>query len=113
MPDLRRGVKGLRLGRLPAAERGGDRCRGAGRLRPLGRLAGELGAESSISTLARALRRSGRDHGRIMSAEAYAVLAEIVDDNAQPLDQAVRPRVRAGAAISSRDYLRRWPSANG
>ena len=40
-----------------------------------------------------------------MSAEAYAALAELVDDNAQPLDQDVRPRVRAGAAISSRDYL--------
>jgi aspartyl-tRNA(Asn)/glutamyl-tRNA(Gln) amidotransferase subunit A len=40
-----------------------------------------------------------------MSAEAYAALAELVDDNAQPLDEAVRPRVRAGATISSRDYL--------
>ena len=40
-----------------------------------------------------------------MSAEAYAALAELVDDNAQPLDQDVRPRLRAGAAISSRDYL--------
>ena len=28
-----------------------------------------------------------------------------MDDNAQPLDQDVRPRVRAGAAISSKDYL--------
>ena len=41
---------------------------------------------------------------RIMSAEAYAALAELVDDSAQPLDQDV-PRVRAGAAISSRDCL--------
>jgi aspartyl-tRNA(Asn)/glutamyl-tRNA(Gln) amidotransferase subunit A len=40
-----------------------------------------------------------------MSAEAYAALASLVDDNAQKLDEDVRPRVRAGAAISSRDYL--------
>jgi aspartyl-tRNA(Asn)/glutamyl-tRNA(Gln) amidotransferase subunit A len=33
------------------------------------------------------------------------MLAGLVDDNAQPLDQDVRPRVRAGAAISSKDYL--------
>ena len=31
--------------------------------------------------------------------------SHLVDDNAQQLDQDVRPRVRAGAAISSRDYL--------
>ena len=40
-----------------------------------------------------------------MSAEAYAALSDLVDDNAQQLDQDVRPRVRAGAAISSKDYL--------
>jgi hypothetical protein len=40
-----------------------------------------------------------------MSAEAYAALSHLVDDNAQELDQDVRPRVRAGAAISSRHYL--------
>ena len=47
----------------------------------------------------------GAINGRIMSAEAYAALAELADDNAQPLDQDVRPRVRAGVAISSREYL--------
>ena len=40
-----------------------------------------------------------------MSAEAYAALSHLVDDNAQQLDQDVRPRVRAGASISSQDYL--------
>ena len=37
MPDLRRGVKGLRLGRLPGGRASRRRCGGAGRLRPLGR----------------------------------------------------------------------------
>ena len=40
---------------------------------------------------------------RVPSMRGARVL--IVDDNAQKLDQDVRPRVRAGAAISSRDYL--------
>ena len=48
-------------------------------------------------------RRDYAYDGRIMSAEAYAALSHLVDDNAQQLDQDVRPRVRAGAAISSKD----------
>ena len=40
-----------------------------------------------------------------MAAEAYALLSHIVDNNELPIDEAVRPRVRAGAAISSREYL--------
>jgi hypothetical protein len=55
----------------------------------------------------------GAINGRIMSAEAYAALAELVDDNDQPLDQDVRPRVRAGAAISRGTILSRWPSGSG
>jgi aspartyl-tRNA(Asn)/glutamyl-tRNA(Gln) amidotransferase subunit A len=40
-----------------------------------------------------------------MSAEAYALLSDIVDNNALSLDEAVRPRIRAGATISAREYL--------
>ena len=65
----------------------------------------ELGAEIVDVSLPAPSPNLGAINGRIMSAEAYAALAELVDDNAQPLDQDVRPRVRAGAAISSRDYL--------
>jgi len=43
--------------------------------------------------------------GRILSTEAYALLSDVVDNDEQPIDDAVRSRVRAGAAISSRDYL--------
>ena len=64
-----------------------------------------LGAEIVDVALPARFADLGAINGRIMSAEAYAALAELVDDNAQPLDQDVRPRVRAGAAISSRDYL--------
>jgi len=105
MADLRRGVKGLRLARLPNDERDGidpevlatyDRSVDA---------IGSLGAEIVDVTLPARFAELGATNGRIMSAEAYAALAELVDDNTQPLDQDVRPRVRAGAAISSREYL--------
>ena len=105
MRDLRRGVKGLRLARLPAHERDGidaevlvayDRSVDA---------LGGLGAEIVDVALPARFADLGAINGRIMSAEAYAALADVVDDNTQELDQDVRPRVRAGAAISSRDYL--------
>ena len=68
-------------------------------------LSPDLGAEIVDVALPARFTELGAINGRIMSAEAYAALAELVDDNAQTLDQDVRPRVRAGATISSRDYL--------
>jgi aspartyl-tRNA(Asn)/glutamyl-tRNA(Gln) amidotransferase subunit A len=104
-PTLRRGVKGLRLGRFPAEERTGvDPEVLAAFDRAVDFLA-NLGAEIVDVTLPARLADLGAINGRIMSAEAYAMLAELVDDPTSPLDQDVRPRVRAGASISSRDYL--------
>ena len=64
-----------------------------------------LGAEIVDLSLPRSFRDYGASSGRIMAAEAYALLSDIVDNNALSLDAAVRPRVRAGAAISAREYL--------
>ena len=105
MASLRRGVKGLRLARMPAAERAGvDVEVLAAYDRSLEVLAG-LGAEIVDLSLSRGFRDYGASSGRIMSAEAYALLSDIVDNNALPIDEAVRPRIRAGAAISAREYL--------
>ena len=105
MANLRRGVKGLRLGRLPSEERDGiDAEVLAAYDRSVDSLA-TLGAEIVDLALPARFADLGAINGRIMSAEAYATLSHLVDDNAQPLDRDVRPRVRAGAAISSKDYL--------
>jgi aspartyl-tRNA(Asn)/glutamyl-tRNA(Gln) amidotransferase subunit A len=105
MAELRRGVKGLRLARLPASERDSiDAEVLAAYDRSVDALADAGAAIVDVALPAR-FADLGAINGRIMSAEAYAALAELVDDNAQPLDQDVRPRVRAGAAISSHDYL--------
>jgi aspartyl-tRNA(Asn)/glutamyl-tRNA(Gln) amidotransferase subunit A len=105
MPNLRRGVKGLRLGRLPGEEREGiDAEVLAAYDRSVDALA-TLGAEIVDVTLPARFSDLGAINGRIMSAEAYAALSLLVDDNARQLDQDVRPRVRAGASISSKDYL--------
>jgi aspartyl-tRNA(Asn)/glutamyl-tRNA(Gln) amidotransferase subunit A len=105
MPTLRRGVKGLRLGRMAATERAGVAAELlAAYDRSLEQLAG-MGAEIVDLTLPRSFRDYGAASGRIMAAESYALLSHIVDNNGHPLDEAVRPRIRAGAAISSREYL--------
>jgi aspartyl-tRNA(Asn)/glutamyl-tRNA(Gln) amidotransferase subunit A len=105
MPTLRRGVKGLRLARLPASERAGiDAEVLTAYDDTLQQLAG-MGADIGDLSLSRSFRDYGSASGCIMSAEAYALLSGIVDNNALRLDEAVRPRIRAGAAISARDYL--------
>ena len=63
------------------------------------------GAEIVDVTLPARFADLGGIVGRIISAEIYAAISDLADDNATPLDQDVRPRVRAGAAISSKDYL--------
>lgn len=106
MAGLRRGVKGLRLARLPEAERQDvhpevlaayDRSVEALR---------DLGAEIVELSLPRRFRELGALSGRIMAAEAYALVGDIADNPDLPVDEAVRPRIRAGATISARDYLR-------
>jgi aspartyl-tRNA(Asn)/glutamyl-tRNA(Gln) amidotransferase subunit A len=105
MRNLRRGVKGLRLARMPIEERDGiDAEVLAAYDRSVDALA-DLGADIVDVAVPARFADLGAMNGRIMSAEAYAMLCHLVDDNAQPLDQDVRPRIRAGAAISSRDYL--------
>jgi aspartyl-tRNA(Asn)/glutamyl-tRNA(Gln) amidotransferase subunit A len=42
---------------------------------------------------------------RIMSAESYALYADLIDDEAAPLDPHVRPRIAAGRDIGSQSYL--------
>ena len=105
LPTLRRGVKGLRLARIASAERDGvDDDVLAAYDRSLEQLEA-MGADIVDLTLPRSFLDYGSTSGRIMAAEAYALLSHIVDNNDLSIDEAVRPRVRAGAAISSREYL--------
>jgi aspartyl-tRNA(Asn)/glutamyl-tRNA(Gln) amidotransferase subunit A len=105
MLTLRRGVKGLRLGCMAAAERDGVAADVlAAYDRSVEQLAA-MGADIVDLALPRSFRDYGSTSGRIMAAEAYALLSHIVDNNEQPVDEAVRPRIRGGAAISAREYL--------
>lgn len=103
--NLKRGVRGLRLGRMPAAERQG--CEPevlAAYDAALAKLA-ELGAEIVDARLPNSLADYAAATGRIISSEGYRFLAELVDNMNLPLDSAVRPRVLSGKGVSARDYL--------
>ncbi len=106
MPGLRRGVKGLRLARLSEAERGGVEGEVLAAYDRSVAVLGGLGADIVELRLPRGFRELGALNGHIMSAEAYALVGDIVDDAELLVDEAVRPRIRAGAATSARDYLR-------
>jgi aspartyl-tRNA(Asn)/glutamyl-tRNA(Gln) amidotransferase subunit A len=105
MSTLRRGVKGLRLGRMAASERAGvDEELLTAYDASLDGL-GAMGAEIVDVELPRSFRGYGASWGYIAAAESYALLSHIVDNDSHQLDVAVRQRIRAGAAISSRQYL--------
>jgi len=43
--------------------------------------------------------------GRIIGAEGYRFVGHLVDDEKQPTDPDVRPRIQLGRTISARDYI--------
>jgi aspartyl-tRNA(Asn)/glutamyl-tRNA(Gln) amidotransferase subunit A len=105
MPSLRRGVAGLRLGILPAAERRGvDEEVLAAYEASLDVLRG-LGAQ--IINLALPCRFSdfAALTGQIIGAEGYSIVGDLVDRLELPVDEAVRPRIWIGKSMSARDYL--------
>jgi aspartyl-tRNA(Asn)/glutamyl-tRNA(Gln) amidotransferase subunit A len=105
MHNLRLGVEGLCLGRLPDEEREGiDADVLAAFDRSVDSLA-HLGARIVDVTLPGRFTDLGGVIRRILPAEAYAALSHVVDDSSLELDEAASGRVRVGAAISSKDYI--------
>jgi len=105
MSNLRRGVRGLRLARMPEAERQGVvPAMLAAYDRAVDVLAG-LGAE--IVEIALPFRFADLAAMQaIILAEAYFFNGHLAEDQGAPLDPAVRKRVLAGARISANEYLR-------
>ncbi len=105
MPQLKRGVRGLRLARMPDAER---RYASAEVLAAydasLVELA-RLGAEIVSLELPFSFSDVAASNLLIMAAESYVILRELVDDERAPLDPHVRPRIAAGRDISARAYI--------
>jgi len=105
MPTLKRGIRGLRLARMPEAER---QYASAEVLAAYDRSLGELeklGAEIVPLQLPFAFADVAAHNLRIMAAESYTLYRELVDDETTPLDPHVRPRIAAGRNVSAREYI--------
>jgi len=106
MPTIQRGVRGLRLARMPVAERDGVApevlAAYDASLKTLARLGAEIGDVELPMRFADFTDLTGR----IIGAEGYFLVGDLVDDTSLPIDDAVRPRISSGRGISARDYLR-------
>jgi aspartyl-tRNA(Asn)/glutamyl-tRNA(Gln) amidotransferase subunit A len=105
MPQLRRGVRGLRLARMPDSER---QFASADVLAAYDRSLAELehlGAEIVEIDLPFAFADVAAFNLRIMAVESYALHHELIDDENSPLDPHVRPRIAAGRDVSGQAYV--------
>ncbi len=103
---LKRGVRGLRLARMPEAERDGVTAEVLAAYDASVDKLAQLGAEIVTVELPRRFTDFTNLTGRIIGAEGYFLVGDLVDDMTLPIDNAVRPRIGAGRGISARDYLR-------
>lgn len=105
LPTLDAGVAGLRLARMPEAERVGVQSEvleaydaSLAVLSSLGARIVEVSLPLPFSDMAAIL-------GKIIGAEGYTLVGELVEDTDLPLDDDVRPRILIGKNMSARDYL--------
>src|SRR5947207_5100845 len=105
LAGLRRGVRGLRLARMPAAERAGCTAEMLAAYDAALEALARLGAEIVEVALPCGFADATAMVGRIIGSEAYQLVGDLVDNPALPIDDAVRPRIQIGRGISARDYL--------
>ena len=101
---LRRGLRGLRLARLPETERGAASPDMLAAYDASLTLLERLGAEIVEIALPRPIRDFVELNGLIAAAESYAIARHLIDDPDAPLDPDVRPRIAAGRSILASDY---------
>jgi aspartyl-tRNA(Asn)/glutamyl-tRNA(Gln) amidotransferase subunit A len=106
MPVLKRGLRGLKLAAMPEAERAGVAADVLAAYDASLDALARLGAEIVSVRLPRRFSDFTDLTGRIIGAEGYFLIGDLVDDISLPIDNAVRPRIGSGRSISARDYLR-------
>ena len=105
LPGLKRGIAGLRLARLPAAEREPVEAEVLAAYDEALKVLAHLGAEIVEVPLPRRFADFAALTGKIIGAEGYLHVGHMVDDMDLPIDPAVRPRIWQGKNMSARDYL--------
>jgi len=105
LPAMRRGVAGLRLAVLPDSEREGVDGEVLAAYDASIELLAGLGAQIATVALPRPLASLAGATGRIIGAEGYSFVGDLVDDPNLPIDEAVRPRIWLGKDMTAKDYL--------
>jgi aspartyl-tRNA(Asn)/glutamyl-tRNA(Gln) amidotransferase subunit A len=105
MPQLKRGVRGLRLARMPEVERQHASAEVLAAYDACVAELERLGAEVVAVDLPFFFSDVAAINLLIMAAESYTILHELIDDESAPLDPHVRPRIAAGRNVTARAYL--------
>lgn len=105
MPDLKRGIEGMRIARMPDRDRDGVDSEVLAAYDAALEVLQRAGAHIVTVDLPEKLADMAAPLGRIMSAEGYAHNSHLVDDPNAPLDKDVRPRLAAGRTITSMEYI--------
>lgn len=102
---LNAGIAGLRLARMPEVERQGVQSEVLDAYDASLERLSDLGARIVEVKLPKTFDDMTEIVGRIIGAESYTLLGELIDDPKLPLDEDVRPRHLIGKNMSARDYL--------
>ncbi|MFP6746837.1 MAG: amidase [Alphaproteobacteria bacterium] len=102
---LRRGVKGLRLAAISDAERSGVDGPTLAAFDAAKETLRELGATVTEIELPRPFTDFAAIAGRIIGAEGYRYVGELVETPNLPVDPNVRPRILLGKDIRAHEYL--------
>lgn len=105
LPGLRRGIKGLRLARMPRAEREYASAEVLDAYDASLQELEKLGAEIVPLELPFRFVDVATDNLRIMAAESYAMYHAIIDDETAAVDPHVRPRLAAGRSVTAKQYI--------
>jgi aspartyl-tRNA(Asn)/glutamyl-tRNA(Gln) amidotransferase subunit A len=105
LPELRRGVAGLRLAVMPEAERAGVAAEVLAAYDASVDELAQLGARIVRPPLPHRFSDYAAATGRIIGAEGYRFVGHLVDDMSLPVDPHIRPRIQLGRNVSARDYL--------
>ncbi len=105
LPALRRGVAGLRVAVMPEAERAGVADEVLAAYDASVEALARLGARIVRPALPHRFTDYAASTGRIIGAEGYRFVGDLVDDMSLPVDPHIRPRIQLGRNVSARDYL--------
>lgn len=105
LPQMKRGVAGLKVAVMPARERDGVDPEVLAAFDASVETLRELGATAEEIDLPCAFADMGSLAGDIIGAEGYHFVGDLVDDLNLPIDEAVRPRIWRGRDMTARTYL--------